>query len=572
MLKFKYILPAALAIASVSCNKSTFNINTSPNDPLAVPVSKLLPVIESNLGAALAIGGIGNVTEVYVHRMTTREEQDQYGATGNNFYIRNTWNTLYTSVLSNNEVIIRDATSAGNLRYSGIAKIIKAYAFSQMVDIWGDLPFSEALQLRTPIQSPKFDKGSDIYPACIALLDAGIADLNNAGALNLLKPGTDDVIYGGDVTKWTKAANTIKLKLYIQQRLIKTVTTEVNALVTAGNLIGATTESFLAPFGPNGATDDRYPGFSEYFATQRGNDVSPWFYETMKGINAFMPGTGNFGNPDPRVPFYWYNMLTAAQAPKEGNQTEYRDKQFASIYFGSTGPDRDRNQQNTLSIFGIFPVGGRYDDGGALSVTANSGTGAAPQRFITYADRLFMEAELINVGIVTGGTAAARAKLLAAMTEAFKQVDYVITTYIKPQTATQAQTTVPVIAGSAASTTYMNNVLTAFDAGSAAKQLEIIMTQKWISSFGASVDAYTDKRRTGFPVVFDPSNTTMAPGGRVQPPLAGDPQQPAGQKSVPVIITRPYSVSLSWPASELNTNKNAPTQKQPGTYKPFWLP
>lgn len=168
----------------------------------------------------------------------------------------------------------------------------------------------------------------------------------------------------------------------------------------------------------------------------------------------------------------------------------------------------------------------------------------------------------MKTGVVTGD---ARAKLLAALNESFKQVDYMITTYVKPGQ------TVPALVGRADVTTYINNIMAAYDANPA-RQLQIIMTQKWISSFGSSVDAYTDYRRTGFPIIFNPNDPIMAPGGFVQPPINGDPVNPGAQKKVPVVLTRPYPLSLPWPTSELDINPNAPAQKEPSTYKPFWLP
>ena len=265
-------------------------------------------------------------------------------------------------------------------------------------------------------------------------------------------------------------------------------------------LISATNESFLIPYGPIGSTDDRNPGFEDYYSTQRSNHISPWFYEILKGYNPRL----FTNNPDPRVPYYIYNQVNATQATREGNQTEYRDGPFVSIYFGSVGPDRDRTQQNTISLMGIYPVGGKYDDGSATIATAASGTGAAPYRMITYADRLYLEAELMKEGVITGD---ASAKLKQAIEESFKQVDYVVTQYVKP-----AQT-VPALWGTAAVTDYINKVMAEYDAAPA-KQLEIIMTQKWISSFGSAVDQYTDYRRTGYPILFNPSDPTMAPGGK----------------------------------------------------------
>ncbi len=97
------------------------------------------------------------------------------------------------------------------------------------------------------------------------------------------------------------------------------------------------------------------------------------------------------------------------------------------------------------------------------------------------------------------------------------------------------------------------------------------MTQKWLSSVGSSVDQYTDYRRTGYPVLFDPSNPAMAPGGRVQPPLDGNPFVNP-QLSVPVTLSVLYPQSLPWSQAELDLNGNAPAQKLPGTYKIFWQP
>jgi hypothetical protein len=548
----------------ISCKKNDFlDINHDPNNPTSVPISKLLPTTVKSLGSSLAIGnggnaGISEILNEYTHQITQRADVDQYGATGNNFFIGTAWPFFYQGTLANLEQIIKDGTTAGNLRYVGIAKILKAFTYSQLVDIFGDIPFSEALKLKEGVKYPKFDDDATIYPQLFTMIDEGIADLSNTSAANVLRPGSDDVIYGGNVTSWIKAANTIKLKLYTQIRKVKTVTTEVTALLNSpATLISATAESFLIPYGPSGATDDRNPAFGDYFAAQRLNFISPWFYEILKGYNPRI----NTGVVDPRIPYYIYNQLNATQATREGNPTEYRDGPFVSIIFGSAGPNRDHNQQNSISLMGIYPAGGKYDDGSATIATGTSGTGAAPYRLITYADRLYLEAELINTGVITGD---ARAKLKAAIEESFKQVDYVVT-----KTGTSG---VPVLAGTTAVTNYVNAMLAQYDAGDNNRKLEIIMTQKWISAFGSHIDEYTDYRRTGYPIFFNPNDPTMAPGGRVQPPINGDPSNPGAQASVPVQLSRPYPLSLPWLTPELNTNPNAPPQKNQSTYKVFWMP
>ena len=288
--KIIYLVPLVFL---ASCTKDFLDINTDPNNPTYVEPSKLLPGIQRTLGDALAMdeenGGLSEILAVYSHQMSTREEPDQYGLIGTNVNLATSWTKLLSAtanpgqiapvygVLQNLEDIIKTGTAAGNLRYVGIAKVLKAYTFSILVDVFGDVPFSEANKAKEGIIYPKFDDDATVYPALFTIIDEGIADLNNATAVNELTPGNDDLIYGGSVDLWTRAANTIKLKLYTQIRKTKSVSTEVNALISGGKLINQTSHSFLIPYGPNGATDDRNPGFYTYFATQRSNHVSPWF-------------------------------------------------------------------------------------------------------------------------------------------------------------------------------------------------------------------------------------------------------------------------------------------------------
>ena len=577
--KLKYIIPLAVIVILSSCKKDFLNINNDPNNPTDAPIDLLLPTAERTLGDALSLGGgdnggLSQILEVWVHRITTREESDQYGTKGNEFFTSLAWPKFYSSspppgateplygIFQNLEEIIKKSSEDGNVYYRGIARVLKSYAYSQLVDAFGDVPFSEANKLddpNTPVTYPKFDDDAEIYPRLLDTLDAAIADLTATDG-GILQPGNDDVIYHGDVGLWVKAANTIKLKLLTQTRKVQDVSAQVQALLAnPDQLISSTDESFLLPYGTLGSTDDRNPAYQEYFSTQRSNHISPWFYEILKGRNAGI----NMGNPDPRIPYYFYNQLHPDEAPE--NQTEYRDSAFATIYFGSVGPDRDRNNQNTLTTLGVYPAGGLFDDGSgggpdaADGVDGTESTGAAPYRFITYADRLYLEAELINEGLATGN---ARDVLEQAITESFATVDMVVEMASPPQS-------IPELSGSPEAQTYIDNVLAEFDAGAATKKLEVIMTQKWIQSFGNGVDAFTDYRRTGYPIMWDPSNTTMAPGGFAQPPLDGDPFQP-DQKKVPVLVTESYPAFLPWVDDELETNPNAPAQAD--HTKPFWMP
>lgn len=570
MKRLSSIILVTLVVVT-GCTKGFLDINKDPNNPSTVSLNLLLTGAEQGLAYdmgftndARGARGLTEVLSVYVHQIVVRESQDQYGANGSQFDINNAWSDFYSSqtvsglpdyigMMENVAVLISQATTNNYRHYAGIGKLLKAYGYSQFVDAFADVPFSEANQFGSNgVRYPKYDKGADIYKQLFPLIDEAIADLQAPNAL--LEPGKDDLFYGGDVKKWIRFANSLKLKLYNQVRLVQDVSGPVSQLVSGGNLFSQTSDGFMMKYGSQVAPDDRNPGFSEYYATQKSHYISPWFYEIMKGYNPRL----FTGIKDPRIPYYFYNQNSKSGGSQ--NPTEYRDSAFISIYFGSTGSNRNASQDNSMTVFGLYPVGGRYDAGDAITVTAGSGTGAAPLRLLTYADVLYIEAELINAGVLAGD---ARAKLSAAIDESFKQVDFVAN-------LAKGGQNVPTIVGTA-STNYRNSILGAYDAAATAKdKLEVIITEKWIQSFGFSGDAYSDYRRTGFPILFNPNDPTMAPGGFAQPPALGNPTLPPPQKRVPVALGRNYPLSLPWPNVDIQVNPNAPAQKQPDVTPVFW--
>ena len=538
------------ALVLPSCQKF-LDVNKNLNSPTAVPVSLLLSNAELTISGNVALGsGLGSIASVYTHQITGRVGADRYGAGSAG------WEGLYGAI-KDLDVIIKQGTAETRFTYAGVAKILKAYAFSVLVDVYGDCPFTESNKFDQGIKQPKFDKGVDIYPQLIKLIDEGVADINNK-APNASKPGNDDYIYKGNTTNWIKAANTLKLKLYTQVRLVQDVKAQVTALLASPTtLINSQAESFMLPYGPFGTTDDRHPAYGDYNATQRGSQLfSPWLYEIMKGRNPNI-----FTNiSDPRIPYYIYNQKSATGTPE--NCPDYRDGGFITILFGSNGPCRDGSNSATYSLLGLYPAGGRYEDGGARTITQigaiNAGTGALPHQFITYADRLYLEAELINAGVATG---TERAVFSKALDESFLQMDHIITNFIKPASAGAPQV-VPAIATLAATTTYKTAVLAAYDkAATASKRLEFIMTEKWINRIENPVDNWTDYRRTKFPVLFSP-----APIGTVTSVTTPEP------KTVPVANDRAYPWSLPFSTNELQLNSSSPPQKVPESYRVFWQP
>jgi starch-binding outer membrane protein, SusD/RagB family len=102
-------------------------------------------------------------------------------------------------------------TALGDRRYLGIAKIYEAWLIGMAADLWGDVPYSEAVQ---DIPTPKLDKQMDIYAAVEALLGSAIADLSAGVGPG---PGSADLVYGGSASRWIAFAHTLRARYYLHQ-------------------------------------------------------------------------------------------------------------------------------------------------------------------------------------------------------------------------------------------------------------------------------------------------------------------------------------------------------------------
>lgn len=555
----KYGLAAlTVALFATGCSDSYFDVNTDKDSPSVAPLSALLTNTQVALGAAGDFQFYtGDIMQVYTHQMVVREEPDQYGTKVDNINLQNEWNNLYLTLTDLNS-IIDQGTKDEAPAYVGIAQMEKAYLLAFAVDVWGDIPFSEANKLRDEaIIAPKFDNQEEVYAAVFELIEQAKA---NMAADSPISPTTNDIFYGGDMEKWIKFANTFKFKLYNQVRNTSLFNAaDFAALVAEDNFMESSADDFEFKHTTNQTpSDERNRYFvASYGSTQFSTYMSPWFYEILKGMNPNI----HTGNPDPRIPYYFFNQLTAGEFPPDqgdpatGNpKADYWDAStgFFSIRFGSTGPWRDSSAENSYTYPGIFPTGGRYDDGEGGIMDINGGTGRAPKRILTYDEFLYIKAELMLAGVLSGD---AGAQLEEAMNASFAKVDAVVE-------GTGTTQDVPVLTGSSDVADFIAGVMTEYSSGDAAKKLEVIMTQKWVATFGDPADQYTDYRRTGFPVLANPNGPSPE-------------YQLNNNDGFPLIDSQTvqnnlFQVSLFWPQSELNANPSAPAQKNPGTYTIFW--
>jgi len=556
----KIVSLAILLLSIVSCS-DFLDVDEDFDNPKIAPNEQLFTGININIGLLNNFRlWSGDILQVYTHQFTAREEEDQYGARPGNILVNNDWENIYLT-LTDIEDLISQATEANNQVIIGYTQILKAHMISVAVDLWGDVPFTEATGLNSGLVSPKFDDQVEIYQAVLNLFDEAKRNINSG---NGSVPAAADLFYGGNNEQWIKLANSLKLKLYNQIRLSDLFMTTDNqagfaALIAEGNFFENNEDDFqYVHTATQAPRDERNQLYRDaYVGQQVTKYASPWFYEILIGVNPNI----HTSNPDPRLPYYFVNQLEDDQFPRDqGNSitgnpnADYWDKStgFFTIRFGSTGPARDNAVQTDATFPGIFPCGGRYDDNEGFSRTSTSGTSVAPRRIFTYDEFLYVQAELIHEGLLAGDETM---KLREAITASFAKVDQVVA-------GTGTTQVVPVLAGATETTAFIDNIITEFGAANAEKKLEIIMTQKWVATFADPMDQYNDIRRTGFPILADPNSTDR------EYQLDNGDGFPLNDSFTQLNNT--YPLSLFWPRTELNLNQNAPAQKNPATYRIFW--
>lgn len=443
----KLILLLLAGIALGSCKKY-INVNTSPNAPTSVPPSVLLPTTE--IGIAFANGNdLDRATSAITQQIAGVANQTQgYDVYNFSGAFDNQWNgELYGGVVNNCRAMINQ-DSATSPAYSGIAKLEMAYAFSVLTDIWGDVPYSQA-GLGNKFLYPRFDKVQDIYEGNPSLGIQSLFDLVNSGLADLakpsiLKPKNDDVIYGGDLTKWARMGNTLLLKFAIMltntdPATAKTVITNV---LNGNNYINSTALDFEVPFST--ATGNQNPIYNFNYVNRPGDQMlSSRFLALEQSLNDTLRLAKFFTKPN--GVFVGFNNGSNAPAPAQATRSQYGTYLIAPL-------------ANATQV------------------------GAAPIRLLTYFQVNFILAEAALV-LGTPGTANTyyQAGIQANMLKiGMAQSD--ITAYF------------------AANPTVVNL------SGTTQQMLQQIMTQKYIAWCGNGIEVFDDYRRTGYPVLNLPLN------------------------------------------------------------------
>lgn len=435
----------ALAVLASGCKKDFFDINTNPNNPTSESITPdlILPLAQHETGRIIAQnysaqarwmnwwargGDYGPSSEEETYNITTTFGQG-------------TWNAWYNVLNDYNEILKKTDGTNQNV-YQAIARIMKVVGFMHLVDTYNNVPYSQAFNLSSYI-TPKYDKGSDIYKDLLSELDKSLVLLNNAVPGADAKIATNDIMFGGNITKWKKFLNTMRLKLVLRlsQTTLITHATELQKVTSDGFLMAG--EDASANPGYSATDAKQNPFWDAYKLSAQGVEIDRY----NRACNYTLNNLRN--SNDIRYQYYF----SQAQTPVSGN-----------IYWGYNFGEN-------------LPNGDPYK---SINSSAVSGPGLAKsasqsQWIVTSIESMFMQAEAIQRGYLTGNAQTAYEN---AVKESFRWLGI----------------------SSATADAYIASGHSLVSWAAATNKIKLIITQKYFSTVGISpFEAWTDYRRTGFP-------------------------------------------------------------------------
>lgn len=211
---------------SLSCDEK-LDINKNPLAATSADPNVVLPYVFVQYSNR-KVTELGTRTLDVSQHMSANFNSPRRGNTSI-FLTGNTWNMMYTQVLGNLALVEADARTAGpsSNNVAAIAVILKGMIFYELSSIWENVPFSEALD-GSQFPSPKFDSQEDVFRGVLTILDDGISLIDGIPSSGTFDVSTGDMLYGGDMDKWKRFANSLKLRVLM---LIRNKDTSVDSQI-----------------------------------------------------------------------------------------------------------------------------------------------------------------------------------------------------------------------------------------------------------------------------------------------------------------------------------------------------
>lgn len=465
----KKMLFGFLILSSLQSCDDFLDVNTDPNNPSSEVVNPEIVLAATQVYTYSVLAG----SSVPDNPAITQDNMNQLGnlmmnnwtrdvgASNSSYYFNEhtynvtsdfysgIWEILY--LRTSNYTFIQNTTKPGYDNYIAIAKILKSFYFQYLVDLYGDIPYSEAHKRGLNL-TPKYDDAQTIYRDLIVQLDQALDLIDNAPS-GTLNPGANDVMLNGNMTMWKKFANTLKLRILLRESNKASSASYIAAQMTALQNSGA---EFL---GPNDNVKIN-PGFSA--AVNKQNSFASLFLNTNDAVKNNWSSTG--------ATKYTINYLTVTNDVRIGR--------IYSATSAGAGTYNGHQQGDVLNTSTNYPVS--HVGPGLLQNSAQDGI------VFTAAESLLLQAEAVQKNYLTG---SAQALYESAITESFKLLG--------------------LTAGDAA--TYYSQAINLVGWNGSANKIEAIINQKWIALNGINGgETWIERTRTGYPAHVPLS--TVAPG------------------------------------------------------------
>ena len=454
MKRYTLLTATVLLVATVfttACDEGLAEINENPNAPTDAPAQYILPqAVQSSVEQIyynwFNLEFTGLFAQHYAKVQYVEEDQWELRAA----VIRIFWNNLYANDLQDWQTIEEKGAETGFTNHEATALTMKSYLYQVMTDIWGDIPYSEALQgdAEEANNTPVYDSQQSIYTGMVADLDNALSLFDASGR----SWGAEDLIYGGDVAAWARFANSLKLRMAMRISDVDPTTAQTWAEEAVAHSAGLiTTNAQNAQLTYLDASPNQNPMF-ENAKSRDDHSVSATLVNMLGSLN------------DPRIQVY------AEPVPDPTVMTGSSVTVFGNEY---------RGQPNGVPEDEVYPLPAVSRIGDYWRDVSNSANATTPAWLLTAAEVHFLLAEAALNGWNTPMSAQQHYEAgIAASFEQFNGAD-------------------GVTLDAAALATYMAQPGVTW--GSGDSDLEQIIEQKWIALFTTGWEAYAEYRRTGFP-------------------------------------------------------------------------
>ena len=511
-------------LAFVSC-ADELDINDNPNTPGEITPALALSSAEASL--ATVIGGeLTNLGGMYSQYQTQSPSASQFELMDSNnlnaAYSDRFWQELYAGCLSDLEFVLKNSD---NTTDQLIATSLKAYTFQVLVDLFGDVPYTEALQGGANI-TPALTPGGEVYTDLIAKLDAAI----DAYSVNPESStvGSQDNVYNGNGAKWVQFANTLKLRMYMRMSYTSLADpAAVNALMAENNFL---------------TEDADFSNFNETL-----NKTNPFF-----GVQLSNQGNG-FGD----VNNIASNSLLEFYVENGDNRKELVYRPDARPVVAGVPAD------GPLEYTSIVQGSGNDFNDTAKDYARPNVNPRLPVFFITVAESNFLQAEAL---IRYAGGAGAKEKYDAGVIASFltDAANFVSDDNLDDiYDTTDADKTYAVVYSPTEATAFAEALIAPggnyeyVDAGSIEGNVRQVIIQKWAAlAFVNNIEAYIETTRTKYPEVVPVGTVDYAIGNRVP-------------SKITVLSGTQMPTILFYPQNEVNRNPNV-SQRNSVIEKVWW--